>query len=160
MMRNLVVLGCAGLLAFGLSISSFAGAPQDTDGDGVIDDADNCTTTPNGPDAQSGFCTAQEDGDFDGNPTLLQQKLVGLPGGLDGDALGVDRIVHSDEYRTVKPGEELRRPLYFPVAEFPVLQSPGKYLVTSVYISKAVVGGHKWAGLAVSESAPLEITKP
>ncbi len=67
MIRNLVVLlACAGLLAFGLSISSFAGAPPDTDGDGVPDTTDNCTVDPNGPSGSTGSCNAQEDGDGDG----------------------------------------------------------------------------------------------
>ena len=65
MMRNLVVLlACAGLLAFGLSISSFASAPPDTDLDGVPDASDNCTVDPNGP--LGGACSAQEDADGDG----------------------------------------------------------------------------------------------
>ena len=65
MMRNLVVLlACAGLLAFGLSISSFAGAPDDVDLDGVNDTADNCVDDPNGP--SLGDCNNQQDGDGDG----------------------------------------------------------------------------------------------
>lgn len=66
MMRNLVVLGCAGLLAFGLSISTFAGTDVDTDGDGVVDSSDNCTLMPNGPLGSSGLCSAQEDAEPDG----------------------------------------------------------------------------------------------
>ena len=66
MMRNLIVLGCAGLLAFGLSVSSFAGAPPDADSDGVVDTSDNCVTTANGPLAGTGACVAQEDGNADG----------------------------------------------------------------------------------------------
>ncbi len=60
MMRNLIVLGCAGLLALGLSISSFAGVDPDTDADGVTDSNDNCVTVPNGP--GGGTCANQEDG--------------------------------------------------------------------------------------------------
>ena len=59
MMRNLIVLGCAGLLALGLSIGSFAGVPPDTDLDGVPDADDNCVVVPNGP--LGGTCSAQED---------------------------------------------------------------------------------------------------
>lgn len=69
MMRNLIVLGCAGLLAIGLSISSFAGAEPDTDSDGVGDSSDNCLVYPNGPSLQhpsSPACDAQEDGNADG----------------------------------------------------------------------------------------------
>ena len=67
MIRNLVVLlACAALLAFGLSISSFAGAPPDTDLDGVPDTTDNCTLVPNGPSGSTGSCDDQEDGDGDG----------------------------------------------------------------------------------------------
>ena len=69
MMRNLIVLGCAGLLAIGLSITSFAGAEPDTDSDGVPDSSDNCVTTANAAaaqDAGSPLCDAQEDGNLDG----------------------------------------------------------------------------------------------
>lgn len=71
MMRNLIVLGCAGLLAVGLSISSFAGVPDpDTDGDGAFDSMDNCTLQPNAngnvDGVVSSLCGAQEDGDADG----------------------------------------------------------------------------------------------
>ncbi len=70
MMRNLIVLGCAGLLALGLSISSFAGVDPDTDGDGVTDSNDNCVLVANGPgggtcDQQDGV-TAENAGDPDG----------------------------------------------------------------------------------------------
>ena len=66
MMRNLIVLGCAGLLALGLSISSFAGVDPDTDGDGVTDSNDNCINVQNGP--SGGACSAQEDGVTAQNP--------------------------------------------------------------------------------------------
>ena len=65
MMRNLVVLlAGAGLLAFGLSISSFAGNGNDSDNDGVPSFADNCLLDQNGP--SGGACANQEDGDNDG----------------------------------------------------------------------------------------------
>lgn len=60
MMRNLLVLGCAGLLALGLSISTFAGVDPDTDGDGITDSNDNCVTIPNGP--LGGVCASNQDG--------------------------------------------------------------------------------------------------
>ena len=63
MMRNLVVLGCAGLLAFGLSISSFAGTAVDSDGDGILDGNDNCSLEANNN--PIGVCD-QTDGDSDG----------------------------------------------------------------------------------------------
>jgi hypothetical protein len=68
MMRNLIVLGCAGLLAMGLSISSFAGVDPDTDGDGAPDSMDNCLVDPNanGNVTGSSSCGNQEDGDLDG----------------------------------------------------------------------------------------------
>ena len=66
MTRNLIALGCAGLLAFGLSFSAFAGSVTDTDADGVPDAYDNCSTTPNGPSLGTGSCNAQEDYDQDG----------------------------------------------------------------------------------------------
>ena len=65
MMRNLIVLGCSGLLAVALSLTSYAGPPGgDIDVDGVPDLMDNCTVDPNGPDL--GACSLQEDGDGDG----------------------------------------------------------------------------------------------
>lgn len=64
MMRNLIVLGCAGLLALGLGLTSFAGVGGgSSDNDGVQDQDDNCTLVPNGPLAGTGSCVAQEDGD-------------------------------------------------------------------------------------------------
>jgi hypothetical protein len=70
MMRNLIVLGCAVLLAVGLSLSGNAGAPVDSDGDGVPDQHDNCVDIDNGPLEFTGtlpnVCDAQEDGDLDG----------------------------------------------------------------------------------------------
>jgi hypothetical protein len=84
MMRNLIVLGCAGLLAIGLSFATFAGSIQDADGDGVPDAQDNCVDTPNGPLLATGQCNAQEDGDLDGygNPCdfdVDQDGAAGLP---------------------------------------------------------------------------------
>ncbi len=66
MMRNLVVLlAGTGLLAFGLSISSFAGnGGNDSDLDGIPANVDNCILDPNGP--SLGDCANQEDGDNDG----------------------------------------------------------------------------------------------
>jgi hypothetical protein len=66
MTRNLIVLGCAVLLAFGLSFGTFAGVSPDSDSDGVPDAFDNCTNTPNGPLLGTGLCVAQEDNDGDG----------------------------------------------------------------------------------------------
>ena len=66
MKRNLIVIGCAAMLAFGLSFGSFAGSSPDSDGDGVPDAYDNCVNTPNGPLAALGFCYSQEDADADG----------------------------------------------------------------------------------------------
>jgi hypothetical protein len=66
MMRNLIVVSCAGLLALGLSVSSFAGSETDTDLDGFVDTSDNCVVVPNGPLLGTGLCTTQLDGDMDG----------------------------------------------------------------------------------------------
>ena len=66
MTRNLIVIVCAALLAFGLSFGSFAGSSPDSDSDGVPDAFDNCTTTANGPLAATGSCNAQEDTGSDG----------------------------------------------------------------------------------------------
>ena len=60
MTRNLIVLGCAGLFALGLSIGSFAGPTGPDDLDGIPDFADNCVIDPNGP--LFGVCSNQEDG--------------------------------------------------------------------------------------------------
>ncbi len=66
MTRNLIVIGCAALLAFGLSFGSFAGASPDTDTDGVPDSFDNCTSIANGPSGSTGSCNSQEDYNADG----------------------------------------------------------------------------------------------
>lgn len=62
MKRNLITLGCAALLALGLSMGSFAGSVTDTDGDGVPDSFDNCVTRDNGPLQATASCNGQEDG--------------------------------------------------------------------------------------------------
>lgn len=66
MMRNLIVLGFAGLLMVGLSVSSMAGLPSDIDVDGVIDVQDNCVNIPNGPLLGTGSCNTQLDGNNEG----------------------------------------------------------------------------------------------
>jgi hypothetical protein len=66
MMRNLIVLAVTGLLAFGLSVSTFAGAPADDDADGAVNTVDNCTAVPNTAALPTGACDSQLDGDFDG----------------------------------------------------------------------------------------------
>lgn len=66
MTRTLVVLGCAALLAMGLSTFTFAGSIPDADSDGVPDQYDNCNVLPNGPLAQTNSCNGQEDGNLDG----------------------------------------------------------------------------------------------
>ncbi len=73
MTRNLIVLGCAALLALAVSISGFAGPVDDTDNDGIPDNQDNCVVVPNGPLLGTGSCVAQEDADMDGygNPCDL-----------------------------------------------------------------------------------------
>jgi hypothetical protein len=68
MTRNLIVIGCAALLTFGLSFGSFAGSSPDSDSDGVPDAFDNCTTIANGPllASPAPLCNAQQDADSDG----------------------------------------------------------------------------------------------
>jgi hypothetical protein len=84
MMRNLIVVGCAGLLAIGLSLMGYAGAPADTDGDGVPDDQDNCVNVSNGPltSCTPPCCNSQEDGDLDGygNPCDFDVDGNGIVG--------------------------------------------------------------------------------
>jgi hypothetical protein len=84
MTRNLIVLGCAALLAFGLSFGSFAGSSPDSDSDGVPDAFDNCSSTANGPLAATpALCNAQQDFDVDGygqacDPDVNNDGGVGL----------------------------------------------------------------------------------
>lgn len=66
MKRNFIVLGCAGMLAFGLSFGAFAGSAPDVDSDGVPDAYDNCKTAANGPLLPVGSGCEQEDGNLDG----------------------------------------------------------------------------------------------
>lgn len=61
---NLLALACALMLAFGLSMGSFAGSIADADSDGVPDVHDNCSTVANGP--LAGACDSQQDLDADG----------------------------------------------------------------------------------------------
>lgn len=61
---NLLALTCALMMAFGLSMSSFAGSTADADADGIPDSHDNCQTTANGP--LAGACSTNQDGDDDG----------------------------------------------------------------------------------------------
>ena len=79
MTRNLIVLGCAALLAFGVSISGYAGLPPDTDNDGLADTIDTCLVLPNGPLLPTGSCIANEDADNDGygNPCDLDVNQNG-----------------------------------------------------------------------------------
>lgn len=92
-MRNLLILGCAALLAIGLSFGSFAGSITDADSDGVPDNFDNCSTLANGPLATSpgGSCNGQEDGDLDGfgNPCDFDTNNDGAAG-LDDLGFGLD----------------------------------------------------------------------
>ena len=83
MTRNLIVLGCAALLAIGLSFGSFAGSVPDADSDGVPDQFDNCVTLANGPLASTGLCDGQEDNDQDGygDPCDHDPNQVGGCGG-------------------------------------------------------------------------------
>jgi hypothetical protein len=66
MTRNLIALGCAGLLAFGLAFTSFAGSAPDADGDGIPDQYDNCSQLPNSGLVSTFNCSMQEDTDGDG----------------------------------------------------------------------------------------------
>ena len=83
MTRNLIVLGCAVLLAFGLSFGAYAGVSPDSDSDGVPDAFDNCTNVPNGPLLGTDSCNNQEDNDNDGygnpcDPDTNNDNGVGL----------------------------------------------------------------------------------
>jgi len=86
MTRNLIVIGCAALLAFGLSFGSFAGSSPDSDSDGVPDAFDNCINTPNGPLASTGSCNSQEDQAGDGYGQPCDSDLN------DDGATGVDDL--------------------------------------------------------------------
>ena len=89
MTRNLIVLGCAGLLAFGLSFGTFAGSVPDADGDGVPDQYDNCRVVPNGPLAGTDLCTGQEDDGGDGINAGGVYPYAGPPDGY-GNACDYD----------------------------------------------------------------------
>ena len=82
MMRNLIVLGVAGLLAFGLSVSTMAGLPADGDADGLPDASDNCSAVPNTGILATGACNSQLDGDQDGygNPCDTDTNNDGATG--------------------------------------------------------------------------------
>jgi len=95
MMRNLVILGCAALLAVGLSFGAFAGSIADADGDGVPDNFDNCDVKANGPLALDLNGCGQTDADQDGygnacDSDVSNNNIVDLPdigailGGLGG----------------------------------------------------------------------------
>jgi hypothetical protein len=94
MKLNLMALGCAFLLALGLSSVTFAGSITDDDGDGVPNGFDNCTApVANGP--LGGNACGQFDADADGygnacdadygnNGVVDSGDLVGLLGKLGG----------------------------------------------------------------------------
>jgi hypothetical protein len=96
-MRNIVILGCALLLAIGLSFSSFAGSVVDADSDGIPDIYDNCLGTPNGPLLGTNDCDSQLDADQDGYGNACDLDLnndgytfgddVGLLLAADGDVV-------------------------------------------------------------------------
>lgn len=82
-MRNLIILGCAALLAFGLSLGAFAGSLVDADSDGVPDGVDNCVNDVNGP-LLASACGVQYDADADGygqdcDADLNNNNVVDLP---------------------------------------------------------------------------------
>lgn len=82
-MRKLIVLGCATLLAFGLSFAAFAGSIVDFDTDGVPDSLDNCKEIQNGPLANVSSCPSQFDVDQDGygnacDADISNNGVVGL----------------------------------------------------------------------------------
>jgi hypothetical protein len=70
---NLLALACALMLAFGLSMGSFAGSIADADSDGVPDVYDNCQTAANGP--LAGACSTQQDADTDGFGNACDQDF-------------------------------------------------------------------------------------
>jgi hypothetical protein len=65
-MRNLIVIGCATILALSLSTAAFAGSIADVDTDGVPDSLDNCELLANGPLVADTNNCFQFDGDQDG----------------------------------------------------------------------------------------------
>jgi len=102
MKRNLIVLGLAGMLMVGLSVSTFAGVVVDADGDGVDDSSDNCTGYANGPLAQEPAtpqCDNQEDVGADGygNPCDTDANNDG--------AAGLDDV--GDTFSALTPGTNL-----------------------------------------------------
>ena len=102
MLRNLIVLGCAGLLAIGLSLTGYAGVGVDTDNDGVPDAHDNCIYTENGPSLTFGGagvsnCFSQQDGDLDGYGNICDFDINGNSAAdindISGDPAGTNGYV-------------------------------------------------------------------
>lgn len=77
MRTKFIALGCAMLLAMGLSLASTAGVTIDTDGDGASDPSDNCTLlqNANGNSEPLSSCVAQEDDDGDQFGNICDQDL-------------------------------------------------------------------------------------
>ena len=71
MRLNLITLGCAIMLAVGLSLGVGAGPIVDTDGDGVIDEIDNCVISRN-----SEQCDTDLDGYGNGCDGDFTQEMV------------------------------------------------------------------------------------
>jgi hypothetical protein len=95
MMRNLIALGCAVLLAAGLSFGTFAGSISDDDGDGVPNGFDNCSLMPNGPLAAPTFPAGSTCGQEDrggGPPPLNTDAPDGYGNACDYDVTN-DNIV-------------------------------------------------------------------
>jgi hypothetical protein len=93
MKTGLMASGIAFLAALGLSVAASAGPSSDTDGDGVFDSLDNCSTVMNAPpadcdtdnDGYGNLCDGDFDEDsfvFSGDFSIWNADFLG--GGYDG----------------------------------------------------------------------------
>jgi len=113
MKLHLVLL--TGLIAMGFAMTATAGSVTDTDGDGVPDSFDNCSTIPNGPVSsgpndltnqgdtdQDGFGNAC-DGDFDqDNLTQTSDAQIFLgdfPGAADLTDMTGDGLAQTNDFQ-------------------------------------------------------------
>jgi hypothetical protein len=113
MRLNVITLACAALLAIGLSFGVGAGPTVDLDGDGVIDELDNCSGTSNAAqcdldvDGYGSSCDADYTNDFIvGGPDFVTFKAVFSTAPTAPPELGADQncdgVVGGPDFVTFK----------------------------------------------------------